>query len=147
MIKLFSINRKNDIHHLIEVGDEFVINDDEFIRLEFGSGFDWIKHTFSCPDCKAFLDDLIDHKTAFNWYLESDNNTFILDSSEFGQNEHLKNSFENKVSKNFTGVRLKIIKIPDDRVLLDKLRKKKEVEEKYEHCGELRKAAKISGHQ
>jgi hypothetical protein len=137
MIKLFSINKRNGIHHLIEIDDAFVISDDEFIRLEFGSGFDWLKHSLTCPDCKAFLDALLDAKTAYNWYLKSANNTYILDSSEFGKNEHLKNSFEHKVSKDFTGVRLKLIKIPEDRDLLEKLRRKKEAVELYEHCAEI----------
>ena len=147
MIKLFSINRKNEFHHLIEVGDEFIIQEDEFIRLEFGQGFDWIKHTITCPDCKAFLDSLFNERTAFNWYLESEGETYILDSSEFERNEQFENSFESRISNEFTGVRLKLKKIPDDRVKLEKLRIKKEAEEKYEHCAELRNAAKIADRQ
>jgi uncharacterized protein YbaR (Trm112 family) len=147
LIKLYSINRNKEIHHLIEVGDEFIIYEDEFIRLEFGKGFNWIKHTLVCPDCKAFLDSLSNEKTAFNWYLESENKTFILDSSEFGKNEHFMNSFESRISNEFTGVRIKLKKIPEERFRLQKLSIQKEKEEKYDHCKELRNAAKIADRQ
>ena len=147
MIKLFSINRENKIHYLIEVGEEFFVHEDEFIRLEFGRGFDWIKHSITCPDCRAFLDSLFNEKTAFNWYMKSESGTFILDTSEFAKDDHYINSFESRNSREFSGVRLKLKKIAEDFDKLDDLRIRKEEEEKYEHCAEIKNAIKISRRQ
>ncbi|MBO0341971.1 hypothetical protein [Flagellimonas profundi] len=147
MIKLFSINKKNKIHHLIEVDNEFIIQEDEFLRLEFGNGFDWIKHSFTCVDCKAFLESLMDPSTAFNWYLKSEQGVYVLDSSVFKKKEQFENIFESRVSKEFTGVRLKLRKIPDNRVELIKLMANKEKEQEFKHCAELKDAAKIAERQ
>jgi len=136
MIKLFSINHENDIHHLIEIGEEYVISDDEFIRLEFD--FDWINHTLTCTDCKVFKNSLVDMNSAYRWYLQSENEIFLLDSSEFAKNNHYKNSFKNTISDHFTGVRLKIKKMDLTYLKINEIRLKKESEERYEQCAELR---------
>ena len=141
MIKLFAINHDNNIHHLIEVGEEFIISDDEFIRLEFD--FDWITHTRNCLDCLAFKNSLVDIKSAYKWHLQSDDGIFLLDSSEFAKNDHFKNSFENSTSNNFTGVKLKIKKIGLSYLILDEIRLKEENHERYEQCNELRNAISL----
>jgi hypothetical protein len=136
MIKLFSINHENDIHHLIEIDDEYVISDDEFIRLEFN--FDWINHTLTCVDCKEFKGSLVNMNSAYRWYMQSENEIFLLDSSEFAKDNHLKNSFNNKISDHFTGVRLKIKKVDLTYLKINEIRLKQESDERYEQCAELR---------
>ena len=147
MIKLFSINHDRGVHHLIEIDDAFVIRDDEFLSIEIGNGFNWKKHSQKCEDCRSFLNAIKNPKNAFDWYVQSSDGTYILNMSDFSSNDHFKNLYKLQISRDFTGVKLKLKKELENFDNLERLIAENESKENYEACVELKKAISIINRQ
>ncbi|WP_067028804.1 hypothetical protein [Allomuricauda sp. CP2A] len=142
MALIFSLNRKQEIENQISIDEYFILQDDEFISIEIGNGFDWYRHSQNCSDCGNFLKSI--GSNSFNWFLKSDNKIFMLDLNEFdSEDNHFTNSLSLINSKDFFGTKAKFRKLEASEQYLNKLRIQLENNEEYERCASLRDAIKF----
>ncbi|WP_420379365.1 hypothetical protein [Gilvibacter sp.] len=146
MSRIFQINHGNNIHHLINIDDQFIIRDDDFISIEVSDEFDWSAHATTCADCQAFLSSI--YEPNFKWYFESNGETFLLSIVDFDVNDHFKNQFKKVTAlsdnySDFAGIRVRLKKEIHTIANIDKLLSKYESEEKYEVCQDLKNSQDI----
>jgi hypothetical protein len=106
-------------------------------------GFFWHHHAaYKCSDCKAFHDSF--GKSTYEWLLYHDNQYFLLDLKEFGdEHEHFSNISQFNISSSFSGTRLKFGWKKIDSDFAYDLLTFHENEEKYESCHELQQVIKF----
>ncbi len=140
MIKIFNKKLKTEIQ--IDDSLSFVTfsrneyDDIPSIKIEL-KGFDFLAHTYTCKDCKSFLDSMGTSTT--DWFVEYSNFVKRLDLSKLGK-KFEDNNLRFRISEfdNGSVLKLNLSSIPDKKEELELLIQKEANDENYEYCAVLR---------